>query len=66
MVRKGLGWAFMSEKMADQMEGIHKYEVKHPDGQPHARHTWVVSNQDAKQLRMVSSFLDFIAKQVFS
>lgn len=66
MVRKGLGWAFMSEKMADQMENIQKYEIKHPDGQPYLRHTWVVSSQDAKQLRMVSSFLDFIAKRVFT
>ncbi|SBW08954.1 LysR substrate-binding protein [uncultured delta proteobacterium] len=65
MVRNGLGWAFLSEKMANQMEGIQKYEIKHPDGQPYARHTWAVPNQDAKHLGMVASFLDFIAKRVF-
>ena len=64
MVRKGLGWAFLSEKMADQLPEVWRHEVKHPDGLPHMRHTWVVSSQDAKQLRMVSSFLDFITKRV--
>ena len=63
MVRKGLGWALLSEKMASQLQNIWKYEIKHPDGQPYARHTWVVPNQDAKQLRMVASFLDFVATQ---
>ena len=61
MVRNGLGYAFLSEIMTRRMEGIYKYEIKHPDGQPYSRHTWVVPNQDAKQLRMVSSFLQFIA-----
>jgi Transcriptional regulator len=65
MVRNGLGWAFLSEKMANQMEGIQKYEIKHPNGQPYTRHTWAVPNQDAKQLSMVTSFLDFIAERVF-
>ena len=60
MVHKGLGWAFLSEKMILQMKGIQKYEVKHRDGQPYARHTWMIPNHDAKQLRMVSSFLDFV------
>lgn len=63
MARKGLGWAMLSEKMANQMQGIQKYEIKHPDGRPYERHTWVVPNQDAKKLRMVSSFLDFVATQ---
>lgn len=64
MVRKGLGWAFLSEKMADMLPEVWKHEVKHPDGRPHMRHTWVVSSQDAKQLRMVSSFLEFIVNRV--
>lgn len=63
MVRKGLGWAILSEKMVNQMQGIQKYEIKHPDGRPYERHAWVVPNQDAKKLRMVSSFLDFVATQ---
>lgn len=61
MVLKGLGYSFLSEIMTLRMKGIHKYEVKHRDGQPYSRHTWVVPNQDAKQLCMVSSFLQFIA-----
>jgi len=62
MVRKGLGYAFLSEKMASQMHGIQKYEIKHPDGQPYSRYTWAIPNQDAKQLRVVSSFLEYIRK----
>ena len=64
MVLNGLGWAFLSEKMANQMEGIQKYEVKHLDGQPYLQHTWAVPNQDAKQLRMVANFLEFISRRV--
>ena len=60
MVHNGLGWAFLSEKMTLSMKGIRKYEVKHPDGKPYIRNTWVIPNSDAKQLRMVASFIDFI------
>ena len=63
LVLKGLGWAFLTEKITERMQDIQKYELKHPDGQPYARHTWVVSNQDARQLRMVAAFLDFIAQR---
>lgn len=62
MVLNGLGYSFLSEIMTQRMEGIHKYEMRHPDGRPYMRHTWVVPNQDAKQLRMVSSFLQFLAE----
>ncbi|MCC8193051.1 MAG: LysR family transcriptional regulator [Deltaproteobacteria bacterium] len=66
MVLKGLGYSFLSEIAAGRMPGIYKYEIRHPDGQSYARHTWVVPNQDAKQLRIVASFLEFIARRSFS
>ncbi|MDR0467192.1 MAG: LysR family transcriptional regulator [Deltaproteobacteria bacterium] len=65
LVLQGLGWAFLTEKITERMPGIQRYELKHPDGQSYARHTWVVSNQDARQLRMVAGFLDFIAKRAY-
>ena len=65
MVLKGLGYAFLSEIMIQRMEGIYKYEVKHPDGQPYTRRTWVVPNQDAKHLRLVSGFLQFMEDNPF-
>lgn len=61
MVLKGLGYAFLSEKMAERMRGIHTYEVKNRDGTPYLRNTWAVPNQDAKRLRMVSRFIDFLS-----
>jgi DNA-binding transcriptional LysR family regulator len=66
LVLKGLGWAFLTEKITERMQGIQRCEIKHPDGQPYVRHTWVVSNQDARQLRVVAAFLDFIAKRAFA
>ena len=65
MVHEGLGYAFLSEKITDQMTGIQRYEIRHPDGRPYVRNTWVVPNQDAKQLRIVSCFMDFISQQAY-
>lgn len=63
MVLEGLGYAFLSEKMTEKMQGVQRYEIRHPDGRLYLRNTWVVPNPDAKQLRLVSCFLEFIAKQ---
>lgn len=62
MVLKGLGYAFLSEKMTERMRGIHRYEISHPDKTPYTRNTWAVPNPDAKRLRMVSRFLAFLAR----
>lgn len=61
MVLNGLGYAFLTEKIVETMVGIYKYEIKHPDGQPYERRTWVIPNQDAKDLRLVAAFLEFVA-----
>ncbi|CAK7015753.1 MAG: HTH-type transcriptional activator CmpR [Desulfovibrio sp.] len=59
MVAKGLGWAFLSEFTASLIPGIHKYPLRHKDGSPYFRHTWLIWNRDAKQLKSVTSFIDF-------
>lgn len=66
LVLKGLGYAFLSEIMTQKMQGLYRYEVKHPDGRPYVRNTWVAPNQDAKQLRIVAGFLRFIENRTFS
>lgn len=66
MVHEGLGYAFLSEKIAEQMDNIQKYEIRHPDGKPYVRNTWVVPNQDAKQLRLVSCFLEFVSRLAYA
>lgn len=62
MIANGLGYGLLSEKAADQMDGIHKYAIRHPDRRPCTRLTWAITNQDAKRLRIVSCFLDVIRR----
>lgn len=66
MVMEGVGYAFLTEKISERMDGIQKYEIRHPDGRPYTRNTWLIPNQDAKQLQIVSNFLQFVTKRVYA
>ena len=59
MVQRGLGYGFFTERIADQMRGIHKYEMKFRDGRPYTRQTWLACSKGANELAMVSRFLEF-------
>lgn len=59
LVSKGLGYMFLEEKAAGLLKTF-KYTLRHSNGQPYTRHTWVVPNHDARKLRLVSRFLEFM------
>ncbi len=59
MVERGLGYAILSEILADRIGDVWKHELRHKDGTPYYRHSWLVTNQDAKQLTLVDRFIRF-------
>ncbi len=60
MVERGLGYAFLSELLASRIKNVWKYEMLHKDGSPYYRHTSLITNSDAKQLKVVEHFIRFV------
>lgn len=65
MAAMGLGYAFLSEVVAQHFIGMRHYDLLHADGTPYLRDTWLIPNQDARQLRLVQTFIDFVANFTF-
>lgn len=66
MVINGLGYAIMSSKVIEDIEGLHKIEIKSQNGEPLLRKTWMFYHEEALQLRMVKAFVSFIEGTSFS
>lgn len=65
MVERGLGYAFLSEFLADGVTDAWKHEVLHSNGEPYYRHTWLITNNDARRLKMIEHFIRFVREQKF-
>lgn len=61
MVAKGLGYAFLPEMIARSIPGVFMAEMVFKAGTPFKRSTWVVANQEAIKLKLVESFVEFVA-----
>ncbi len=61
MVAKGLGYAFLPEMIARSIPHVFMSEMVFKTGTPFKRSTWVVANQETIQLKLVESFVGFVA-----
>ena len=66
MVERGLGYAFLSEILAGKIKDTWKHEMLHADGTPYYRHAWLITNQDAKQLKLIDRFIHFAQEYDFT
>lgn len=60
MVINGLGYAIMSSMTLDDIDDLHKIEIKTKDNEPILRKTWMFYHEESLKLTMVNAFVQFI------
>lgn len=65
MVKYGLGYAVLPERIVDGIAGIEKMVIKDPDGSPIVRKTWMIYSSDTLRLPIVDIFVDFVKNTSF-
>ncbi|MCM3452432.1 LysR family transcriptional regulator [Heyndrickxia oleronia] len=62
MVINGLGYAIMSSMTLDDIDDLHKIEIKTKDNEPILRKTWMFYHEESLKLSMVHAFVQFITE----
>lgn len=65
MVKHGLGYAILPERIIAGIPGIEKLVLKDADGSPIVRKTWMIYSSDTLRLPIVGIFVDFIKNNSF-
>lgn len=60
MVANGLGYAILPSMILQDVEGIHKIDLKTKDGEPIIRKTWMFFHKEALKLNIVKAFVQFV------
>lgn len=60
MVANGLGYAILPNMLLDDLENIHRYEIRKKNGEKIFRKTWMFYQQESLELNIVKAFVEFI------
>lgn len=65
MVRYGLGYAILPERITFDLPNLQKHYLTNSNGDKLMRKTWMIANSDALELPVVRLFVDFIKNLSF-
>ena len=60
MVAKGLGYAFLPELILKGEDPAYRHLMRYKSGEPLRRKTWMFTNKQAQELKLVKLFCDFV------
>ncbi|MFE4133544.1 LysR family transcriptional regulator [Peribacillus sp. YIM B13482] len=60
MVANGLGYAILPSLILNDLENIHKFEIKTKNGEEIIRKTWMFYHKESLELNIVKAFVEFI------
>lgn len=66
MVRHGLGYAIMPNRILRDMPQLRKIRLEHKDGQPVLRKSWMIYHQESLELKALAAFVHFVESYDFS
>lgn len=60
MVENGLGYAILPSLLINDLDNIHKYEIRTKDGEKIIRKTWMFYHEESLELNIVKAFVVFV------
>ena len=60
MITHGLGYGIVPSRIIAGVKNINKINITRQNGEPILRNTWMFYNEESKNLKLVSAFIDFI------
>lgn len=60
MVANGLGYAIMPTMIMNDLDDIHKIDIKTKNGEKIIRKTWMYYHEQSLELNIVKAFVEFI------
>jgi DNA-binding transcriptional LysR family regulator len=60
MVTRGIGYAIMPSLLLQDVQDLHKIEIKGTDGAPIMRPTWMFYYENSLEQNVVKAFVDFV------
>ncbi|WHY00139.1 LysR family transcriptional regulator [Neobacillus sp. DY30] len=60
MVENGLGYAILPSLLINDLDNIHKFEIRTKDGEKIIRKTWMFYHEESLQLNIVKAFVEFV------
>ena len=60
MVANGLGYAILPSLFINDLDDIHKYEIRTKDGDKIIRKTWMFYHEESLELNIVKAFVEFV------
>lgn len=60
MVLNGLGYAIIPSSFINDLEDIHKIDLRDAEGKPVLRKTWMFYHKEALELKVVQEFVNFV------
>lgn len=60
MVENGLGYAILPSLLINDLDHIHKFEIRTKEGEKIIRKTWMFYHEESLQLNIVKAFVEFV------